>query len=307
MQGCVATIGVFDGVHKGHQALIRAAVTHAQDQGARCVMVTFDPHPISVFLPGQAPTQLTSLQQRCALAEELGIDAVLVVNFTRELAGLSPELYVTSLLADTLHATAVFVGENFTFGRGGEANAHTLRELGARHGIAVTIVDLLRQDGQPLCSSLVRDLLAQGDVSGAAQVLGRNYSVTAKIVHGQGRGGAQLGYPTANQYFAESVALPVDGVYAGWVTVVEDCTIDGDIAARQAYPAAISVGTNPTFGDHPRSVESFIIGRDADLYGRTATVEFVEHLRPMVKFEGVDDLLEAMGRDVARAREILGA
>ncbi len=306
LAGCVVTVGVFDGVHRGHRALIEAAVRRARELDVPAVMCTFDPHPISVFLPEHAPTQLTSLDERVRLAGELGVDHVLVVNFTRELAGLAPRHYFRSLVMDVLRARAVFVGENFTFGADAAGTAETLRALGAEYGVEVHVVDLVHDDGRRLCSSLVRERLAAGDVAGADWVLGRDFSVTAKVVHGAGRGGAQLGYPTANQYFPESMALPADGVYAGWLTVVDGGPVDGDMEPGVRYPAAISVGTNPTFGEDPRSVESFVIGREADLYGHTARVEFVAHLRDMVRFNGVDELLEAMGRDVARAREILG-
>ncbi|MDK8894174.1 bifunctional riboflavin kinase/FAD synthetase [Corynebacterium sp. MSK006] len=307
LAGCVVTVGVFDGVHRGHRALIEAAVRRARELGVPAVMCTFDPHPISVFLPDKAPTQLTSLDERVRLAGELGVDDVLVVNFTHELAGLDARHYFRSLICDVLRARAVFVGENFTFGRDAAGTSQTLRELGDEYGVEVEVVDLVHDGGRRLCSSLVREYLAAGDVAGADWVLGRDFSVTAKIVHGAGRGGAQLGYPTANQYFPESMALPADGVYAGWLTVVDEGPVDGDMEPGVRYPAAISVGTNPTFGEDPRSVESFVIGRDADLYGHTARVEFVAHLRDMVKFNGVDELLEAMGRDVERARELLGA
>lgn len=302
----VVTIGVFDGVHRGHQHLLRRAVAEATRRGVPCVMVTFDPHPVSVFLPERAPARLTSLEERLRLAGEQGVDAVLVVNFTCELAGLSPRHYFSSLLVDTLKAVAVLVGENFTFGRDAEGTVETLHCLCDEYGVEDIVVGLYHDRGQRLCSSLVRRYLAEGDIEGANWALGRPFRVTGKVVHGAGRGGKELGYPTANQYFPESMALPADGVYAGWLTVVDSGPIAGDMVAERRYPAAISVGTNPTFGDEPRSVESFVIDREANLYGHTATVEFVERLRPMVKFHGVQELLDAMGDDVKRAREILG-
>lgn len=269
-------------------------------------MVTFDPHPVSIFLPDKAPARLTSLEERLRLAGEIGVDAVLVVNFTCELAGLSPEHYFSSLLVDTLKASAVLVGENFTFGKDAAGTADTLRELCDKYGIDPIIVGLYHDGGKRLCSSLVRQYLTEGNVEGARWALGRAFRVTGKVVHGAGRGGKELGYPTANQYFPESMALPGDGVYAGWLTVVDSGPIEGNMVAERRYPAAISVGTNPTFGDEPRSVESFVIGQEADLYGHTVTVEFVAHLRPMVKFHGIEELLEAMADDVRRAQEILG-
>lgn len=303
----MVTIGVFDGVHRGHRALIEAAVARARELRVPCVMTTFDPHPIAVFLPEKVPPRLSSLEHRIELADSLGVDDVLVVNFTRELAGLDPRFYFRSLIVDTLKARAVYVGENFTFGRGGEGTGATLARLGAEFGVEVEIVDLVHDEGERLCSSLVRRYLRQSNIERANWVLGYRFSVTAKVVHGAGRGGKELGFPTANQYFPDSAALPADGVYAGWFRVLDSGPIDGDMEPGVAYPAAVSVGTNPTFGDDPRSVESFVIDRGADLYGHTARVEFVAHIRGMVKFDGVEQLLDAMRGDVARAREILAA
>lgn len=313
LQGSVVTIGVFDGVHRGHQALMRRAVEKARALGVSCVMVTFDPHPISVFLPGKQPTQLASIDFRLHLASEQGIDAVVIIDFTRELAGLSAEDYFTSMIVDTLHAKAVVVGENFTFGAHGSGTHDTMVELGAHYGVDIEIMPLVHDHDLCLCSSLVRDFLAKGEVERANWALGRRYAVRGEVVRGAGRGGKELGYPTANLYFPDSVALPADGVYAGWFTITDDRAIDrdisrdidGDMVPGQRYPSAISVGTNPTFGDERRSVEAFVIDRNADLYGHHVMVEFVGHLREMVKFNGVDDLLEAMARDVSTAREIL--
>lgn len=317
--GCVATIGVFDGVHRGHQTLISAAVAEAHERGIPSVLVTFDPHPIAVFLPEKTPPQLTTVSERAEYAKTLGIDHVLVINFTNELAGLSPEVYFRSLLLDTLKAQAVFVGENFTFGQNAQGTTETLRDLGVKYGVDVKVIDLLQDcppmdsaacvteeaDAARLCSSMIRQYLERGDVRGAQWVLGRRFSVTSKIVHGAGRGGAELGYPTANLYFPESMALPSDGVYAAWLTVVDKQPIDGDMEPGVPYMAAVSVGTNPTFGADPRSVESFVLDKHADLYGHSARVEFVDRVRDMVKFDSVEQLLENMARDVETVREIL--
>lgn len=268
-------------------------------------MVTFDPHPLSVFLPERAPMMLTTLEQRLALAGEMGIDAALVVDFTRELAGLNPEEYFTELLHKTLGATALVVGENFTFGKDAAGTADTAREMGKELGIDVEIVELLQEDGQRICSSSIRDYLQAGDVEHAAWALGHPYTITGPVVRGAGRGGKELGFPTANQYFLDDVALPADGVYAGWFTVKGPRAIDGDMVPGVAYPAAISVGTNPTFGDERRSVESFILDRDADLYGYEADVAFIGNIRSMEKFNSVDELLTAINNDVNKVREIL--
>lgn len=305
LEASVVTIGVFDGVHRGHQQLIERASRLAKERGVPAVMVTFDPHPLSVFLPERAPMMLTSLEQRLALAGEMGIDAALVVDFTRELAGLNPEEYFTELLHKTLGATALVVGENFTFGKDAAGTADTAREMGKELGIDVEIVELLQEDGQRICSSSIRDYLQAGDVEHAAWALGHPYTITGPVVRGAGRGGKELGFPTANQYFLDDVALPADGVYAGWFTVKGPRAIDGDMKPGVAYPAAISVGTNPTFGDERRSVESFILDRDADLYGYEADVAFIGHIRSMEKFNSVDELLTAINNDVNKVREIL--
>ncbi len=302
----VVTIGVFDGVHRGHRTLIEEAVRVARSKGVPCVMVTFDPHPLSVFLPERTPTLLIPLEQRLRLAMEMGVNGVLVVDFRRELAGLEPDEYFRTLLLNALKAQSVVVGQNFTFGNNAAGTVETLRELGGEHGVDVRIVDLLVDEQIRICSSAIREFLSGSDVERAAWALGRHFTVTGEIVHGAGRGGRALGYPTANQYFPESMALPADGVYAGWFTIRDGRPIDGNMERDVAYPAAISVGTNPTFGTEPRSVESFLLDREADLYGHTADVSFVAHIRGMVKFNSVEELMDAIERDVATTRRILG-
>ena len=301
------TIGVFDGLHRGHQQLISACVEHARAHGERPVMVTFDPHPVSVFLPERAPLAVLSFERRLELAEEMGIAAVLVIDFTRDLAGVEPRPYVEDLLVGKLAAQHIVVGENFTFGAGATGTAQSMQDFGAEFGFSVEIVPLLDDEGVRICSTHIRECLAQGDIESANWALGRHFTVTGPVVRGAGRGGKELGFPTANQYFPDTVAIPADGVYAGWFIVHSDASIDGDMRPGVAYAAAISVGTNPTFGDEERSIESFVLDRDADLYGYEATVHFVGHLRDMVKFNSVDELLEAMANDVAKARQVLAA
>ncbi|AJI79180.1 bifunctional riboflavin kinase/FAD synthetase [Corynebacterium singulare] len=300
------TIGVFDGLHRGHQQLVTRAVEYARDHKERAVMVTFDPHPVSVFLPERAPVAVLTMERRLQLAEEMGIDAVLVIDFTQELRGAQPREYVEDLLVGRLCAEHVVVGENFTFGAGAAGTAPALAEFGAELGFSVDIVPLLNDDGERICSTNIRAALDRGDIARANWALGRHFSVTGPVVRGAGRGGKELGFPTANQYFPESVAIPADGVYAGWFVIEPTgAPVDGDMEPGVPYPAAISVGTNPTFGDEERSVESFVLDRDADLYGHEATVRFVDHVRDMEKFNSVEELLSAMARDVERVREIL--
>ena len=300
------TIGVFDGLHRGHQQLVARAVKYARDHEERAVMVTFDPHPVSVFLPERAPVAVLTMERRLQLAEEMGIDAVLVIDFTQELRGAEPRDYVEDLLVGRLQAEHVVVGENFTFGAGASGTATALAEFGAEFGFSVDVVPLLAEDGERICSTNIRAALDRGDIARANWALGRHFSVTGPIVRGAGRGGKELGFPTANQYFPESVAIPADGVYAGWFVIEPTgAPVEGDMEPGVPYPAAISVGTNPTFGDEERSVESFVLDRTADLYGHEATVHFVDHVRDMEKFNSVEELLSAMARDVERVRGIL--
>ncbi|OFT32385.1 bifunctional riboflavin kinase/FMN adenylyltransferase [Corynebacterium sp. HMSC08C04] len=300
------TIGVFDGVHRGHQQLINNAVSYARAEELRTVMVTFDPHPVAVFLPERAPLSVVTFERRLQLAEEMGIDAVLVIDFTKELVGTTPQNYVEDLIVGKLHARHVVVGENFTFGAGASGTADAMVEFGKTHGFSVDVVPLLDDAGVRICSTNIRANLAKGEISKANWALGRHFSVTGPVVRGAGRGGKELGFPTANQYFPDSVAIPADGVYAGWfILEPAEAPVEGNMDHGVAYAAAISVGTNPTFGDEERSIESFVLDRDADLYGHVATVKFVDHLRDMVKFNSVEELLDAMAADVAKAREVL--
>lgn len=306
----VVTIGVFDGVHRGHQLLISQAVERARSLGLPCVVMTFEPHPVAVFAPERAPKALLPLEERARLIANLGVDHLVVIDFRKELAGFSPEAYVRDVLVDTLGARVVVIGENFTFGKDAAGTAETMRELGREYGIEVITVALLDDAGVRVCSTEVREQLSKGKVDDAATFLGREFAVTAEVERGAGRGGRELGYPTANQYVADVSALPADGVYAGWLTIVDGAEkgpIDGDMVPGVRYPAAISVGTNPTFGDARCSVESFVLDREADLYGRQARVEFVGKVRDMVKFDSVDELLEHMARDVETTRDILSA
>ncbi|AWB84217.1 bifunctional riboflavin kinase/FAD synthetase [Corynebacterium liangguodongii] len=306
--GCVVTIGVFDGVHRGHQLLIGEAVGRARRAGLPSVVMTFEPHPVAIFAPDRAPKALIPLEGRAEVIAGLGVDYLLVIDLREELVGLSPRSYATEVLLGALGARTVVVGENFTFGKDAAGTARTMVELGDELGFEVVVVPLLCDGSERVCSTAVRDDLARGDVTGASKRLGRSFSVTAPIERGAGRGGRELGYPTANQYVADISALPGDGVYAGWLTIVdgdERGPLDGNMEPGVRYPAAISVGTNPTFGDARRSVESFVLDAEADLYDRLARVEFVGKVRDMTKFDSVDELLDHMARDVDATRTLL--
>ena len=305
--GSSVALGVFDGLHRGHRSLVDRAVDAGRGLGASPVLVTFDPHPVEVVRPGTHPTVLTPLERRAELAAGFGIEAVFALPFDREMASWEPDEVVDRVLVSGLDARAVTIGSNFTFGRRAAGTPATMRELCAERGIACEVVDLLEAGGETVSSSRIRGLLASSDVAGAAEILGRPHRVSGVVVHGAGRGGRDLGYPTANLDLPEHTAVPADGVYAGWFTVLDDGAVDGSIVPGRRYAAAISVGTNPTFGDAARSVEAFVLDESADLYGRIAAVDFVDHVRDMEKFSSVDELLVAMDRDVRRTRDVLDA
>lgn len=300
MLGTSVAIGNFDGVHLGHRELLRQVRDHTEVPGGPpllSVAVTFDPHPMAVLRPQEAPLQLTDMDRRLELLAATGLDATLVLPFTRELAALSPERFATQILTGSLRARHVVVGRNFRFGHRASGDVVLLEELGRELGYDVTAVELaMLSDGAVASSSAIRSLLAAGDVAGAAAGLGRWHRIGGEVVHGQHRG-RELGYPTANLAVSEDVAVPGDGVYAAWLLR------DGEPPA----PTAVSVGTNPTFGELPRRVEAFIIGApgDLDLYGQVVHLDFVARLRGMVRFASIAGLLAAMADDVAAAEALL--
>ncbi len=295
----VVTVGNFDGVHLGHQHVIRRACEVADEIGvAHVVAVTFDPHPIAVLRPEHAPPTLTTTEARVPLLEAAGVDDVLVVPFSRDIAAWSPERFVDEILVDALHAKAVVVGANFRFGCRAAGDVPLLRELGEHRDFVTEGIAL---DGGPQVwsSTYIRNCLSAGDVEGATEALGRPYAVRGEVVRGDRRG-KDLGYPTANVPTSGMQAAPADGVYAGWLR-----RLDG---GDEPLPAAISVGTNPTFeGDRERRVEAYVLDRDdLELYGVPVEVSFVARLRGMLRFHSVDELVATMAEDVRRAREVLG-
>lgn len=297
----VVTIGNFDGMHLGHQHVLRRVQEVAADVGVdQVVAVTFDPHPMAVLRPDHAPAMLTTLDERLRRLGAAGVDAVLVLPFSLEIANWTAEEFIERTLLAALHAKAVVVGANFRFGNRAAGDCNLLRASGRRNDFVVEEVSL---DGGPQVwsSTYIRTCLAAGDVTGAAEALGRPFTVRGVVVEGDKRGRA-IGFPTANVPVPTGAAVPADGVYAGRLTV-----LDGPDAGI-THPAAISVGTNPTFaGERDRRVESYVLDRtDLALYDREVEVAFIERLRGMVRFDSVDDLLEAMAGDVVRARTILG-
>jgi riboflavin kinase/FMN adenylyltransferase len=289
----VVTIGVFDGVHRGHQSIVGRAVERARDTGQPAVVLTFDPHPSEVVRPGSHPPVLTPLRRRADILEQLGVDVLCVQPFTPEVSRQQPDEWVHEVLLERLHAAAVVVGENFRFGHKAVGDLGTLRTLGRTFGFATEGVPLLRDDDVTLSSTFVRSSIDAGDVAQAARALGRPHRVDGIVVRGEGRG-RQLGYPTANVRSERHVAVPADGIYAGWA-----------VLRGLRLPAAISVGTNPTFEGKERTVEAYILDFDSDIYGVELGVEFVERLRGMERFDRVEDLVAQMGRDVERTREVL--
>ena len=290
---CVVTIGVFDGVHRGHQELIQRALQRARDSGLPLVLITFDPHPSEVVRPGSHPPVLTPVWRKADLVEWLGVDAFFVLPFTTELSRMAPDEFVHVVLVERLHAAAVVVGQNFRFGHKAAGDLDQLRTLGSRFGFSTEGVGMLRDDDVTLSSTFVRSSIDAGEVGQAAEALGRPHRIDGIVVRGEGRG-KQLGYPTANVHTDRHIAIPADGVYAGWA-----------VLRSKRLPAAISVGTNPTFEGRQRTVEAFILDFDEDIYGVELGVEFVERLRGMEKFDRIEDLVTQMGVDVDRTREKL--
>ena len=296
----VVTIGVFDGVHRGHRRIVARAADIGAGLGLPLVVVTFDPHPDEVIRPGSHPPLLCTPRYRGELLGRLGADAVCVLPFTQEFSQLSAEDFVKSVLVDGLHAAAVVIGENFRFGHKAAGNVALLGELGEKYEFTAEGVPLLADHGVTVSSSWIRDLLSAGEVAAAAVDLGRPHRVEGVVVRGHRRGRA-LGFPTANAEPPPHTAIPADGVYAGWLA-----SLDTDGAEAERWPAAISVGSNPTFDGQERSVEAYALDRDdLDLYGVHVAVEFAERIRHQVKFGSVDQLVEQMRRDVDAARELV--
>lgn len=294
-----------------------------RSRGVPTVLMTFDPHPMEVVFPGSHPAQLTTLTRRAELVEETGIDVFLVMPFTADFMKLTPERYIHELLVESLHVVEVVVGENFTFGKKAAGNVNLLRKAGERLGFAVEGMTLVSEVSEPdwgersdgvrlrdetvtFSSTYIRSCVDAGDVVAAAEALGRPHRVEGVVVRGDGRGRV-LGFPTANVAPPMHSAIPADGVYAAWFTVLGHGPVVGTVTPGERYQAAVSVGTNPTFSGRTRTVEAFVLDTEADLYGQHVAVDFVARIRGQEKFDSIDDLVVAMGADTARARTILGA
>ena len=288
-------VGNFDGVHRGHQALVSTAVTRAREAGDLPVVLTFDPHPARVLRPAHAPAALTTLAQKEELLAGLGVDGLAILPFDAELARLSPEAFARAVLVDTLRARDVVVGESFRFGHRREGDARTLVALGARLGFAVHAVPAVREGGTPVSSSRVRLELGHGRVGAAAALLGRPYFVDAGVVRGDGRGRA-IGVPTAN-LAPDNEILPAPGVYAGYCRV----------PAGESWPAVVNLGRRPTFGGGDLALEAHLLGFAGDLSGARVRLSFHERLRDEERFPSPEALVARIGEDVARARALLSS
>jgi riboflavin kinase/FMN adenylyltransferase len=286
---------MFDGVHRGHRALLDRVAAEAAARGLPAAAVTFDRHPLAVLRPGSEPPLLTTLDRKVGLLGEAGMATVLVLEFTRELSEVTAEVFAAEVLFDALAARAVVVGENFRFGHRQRGDPALLATLGRPRGIEVLAVPLHADGGQVVSSTRVRAELAAGDVATAAASLGRPYTVEGTVVVGDRRGGPVLGVPTANLGLPAGIAIPADGVYAGHLTDEHDAV---------ARPAAISVGTNPQFGTE-RRVEAHVLDFDADLYGHRVSVAFSHRLRGQAVFAGTAELVTQMRADIDQTRRLL--
>jgi riboflavin kinase/FMN adenylyltransferase len=290
----VVTIGKFDGIHLGHQALLKAARKAADERGIEAVAVTFDRHPDALLNPSNLKLPLIGECQKAELFDHNGMDAQLVLAFDEALAGLDPEEFVDMVLVTALNAQVVCVGEDFRFGVKGSGTVATLIQLGKQFGFEVAVVEPVLVDGKRVSSSLIRDLLDEGDVTTAEAMLGRRHQTVGMVEHGL-KLGRQLGFPTANLSRESEGYLPLDGVYAGWL-----------FSDGVRYPAALSVGINETIQAVPRLIEAHVLGtKDIDLYDKVVTVEYVRFLRRAAKFEGIEALIKAIGEDCDRIAEIL--
>jgi riboflavin kinase / FMN adenylyltransferase len=293
--GTVSTIGFFDGVHLGHQAVFRRTIAAARDRGQRSAVVTFDRHPREVLTPGKEPPLLTTLARKASLIEATGIEVLIVLEFTPEFSRWPAEEFVRAILVEGVRVAHVVVGSNFTFGHRALGTVETLRMLGPGHGFTAEEVPLLLIDGRPVSSSSIREALAGGDLEWPSRALGRRYAVDGTVVSGAGRG-AGLGFPTANLQIDPRMQLPASGIYAGRASVWGG-----------TFVAALSVGTNPTFGGEPLHVEAFLLDFEGEVRGESLAVEFWARLREERRFDSAEELVRAMEDDVRRTRELVPA
>ncbi|MDW5323918.1 bifunctional riboflavin kinase/FAD synthetase [Plantactinospora sp. KLBMP9567] len=297
----VVTIGVFDGIHQGHQAIIGHAVKRARDMGVQSVVVTFDPHPAEVVRAGSHPAVLTEPARKAELVEALGVDILCVVPFTPDFSRLSPEAFVHDVLVEQLHAALVVVGENFRFGHRAAGDVALLERLGRTFGFGVEGAPLVADADTVFSSTYIRACVAAGDVTAAAAALGRPHRLEGVVVRGDQRG-REIGFPTANLLCHRYAAVPADGIYAAWL--IRRGGRAGQGAER--LPAAVSIGTNPTFSGRERRVEAYVLDFSDDLYGERLALDFVAYLREMRSYDGIEPLVAQIRADVEQTRQVLG-
>ena len=295
--GTVVTLGNFDGVHRGHHTVLRAVAALASERSLRSVAMTFDPHPRTVHRPDDPTLMITSTDQKADLIADTGIDALFVQHYDLDFAAQSPEEFVRRYFVEALHCEIIVVGDDVRFGKDNEGTIDTLRHLGETYGFRTETIEEVGRGGR-YSSSRIREQIVAGDVAEAADQLGRYHRVEGTVVHGDARG-RDLGFPTANLSDDPEGLIPADGVYAGRATFSDE---------EQAYPAAISVGTNPTFKGSSRRVEAHVLDKEFgefDVYGRHMTLDFVARIRGQVTFTGMDELVVKMHEDIADVREVL--
>lgn len=290
----IVTIGAFDGVHVGHQHLIRELIRQARDSGRLSVVVTFHPHPRAVLRPWLGPGVLTTPGEKAVLMAQMGLDILVLLRFSPEVAR-TPAAEFVQMLHEHLHMAELWVGKGFALGRGREGDVAALQRMGAEWGFQVRVVEPVCFDSQPVSSTRVRELLASGKVTEARRVLGRPYSLAGEVVSGARRGRC-LGFPTANLAVRPERAVPPDGVYAAYALI-------GD----ERWPAVANVGERPSFNTGERAIEVHIIRYQGDLYGQDLVVEFIRRLRRQRRFEDICELVQQISRDVERAREAFAA
>lgn len=298
-QDLYLALGNFDGVHRGHQRLIGAATERASQREGLAGALVFDPHPAQILTPAHAPQLLVSSASKAVLLESAGLDVLIYHPFSKEMAQLSPQAFVENILVKSLHVKEVFVGFNYTFGHKGEGNPELLKKLGEIYGFAVHVIDPVLIDGDLVSSSLIRQLLGEGNIKRAIQMLGYAPFIEGEVVEGDNRGGSLLGFPTANIQVPAYHAVPANGVYAAYARLQDEST---------QHLCVVNIGQVPTFHDDnsPVSVEAHILGFDQQIYGETITLYFLERLRSEKRFDSVDDLIMQINEDCKQAVEIAG-
>jgi len=289
----VLTIGNFDGVHVGHQRIFQLLRDKALEIGGESVVYTFEPHPVEVLAPKRKPPIITPLPEKLRLIEDQGIDVVICATFSWEFASQTPEEFVRKVLYDQIQIRQLFVGHDFTFGKGGGGDISLLKQFGRKWGFNVEVIEAVRVEGKVVSSSLIREVILKGEMAEAAKLLGRHYLLSGQVIHGTGRGSRQIGFPTANLNVAAEL-FPKPGRYAVWA-----------LHQGRRYPAVANLGWKPTFQDQQFSVEVHILHFDQAIYGQSLQVEFVERLRDEVTFRNAEELGIQIRRDIEQAQMIL--